>query len=172
MNLKNVSTGGGLALLAVAVLANAGASLLSAFSPQAHADATAAGRAVVASAMAQGGGEPTIVWYGVLPASSTGSQPYRWFGYLLRAWSNGVVEAKALSPAENFGQIPPFCGHNMYTCEWQVVSTAQDGLAALADLNADSRVDAQDLAQVLSRWGDAPRNDIPASECPLNLINP
>jgi hypothetical protein len=164
MNLKNVSTGGGLALLAVAVLANAGASLLSTFSPQAHADATAAGRAVVASAMAQGGGEPTIVWYGV--ASPTQYQQ----GCVFRAWSDGRIEAKRFFP---HGASTPCGGTPFYmNCDWLPFSNPNDGLAAFADLNADSRVDAQDLAQVLSRWGDAPRNDIPPSDCPLNLVSP
>ncbi len=162
MNLKNVSTGGGLALLAVAVLANAGASLLSTFSSQAHADATAAGRAVVASAMAQGGGEPTIVWYGVTPptVSTGGSRP----AAIYRAWSNGLVEGKVVYADD--------CSYFSACPLWRVISTPQDGLAAFSDLNADQKVDAVDLAEVLSRWGDAPRNDILPSDCPLNLINP
>jgi hypothetical protein len=164
MNLKNVSTGGGLALLAVAVLANAGASLLSTFSPQAHADATAAGRAVVASAMAQGGGEPTIVWYGV----SSPTQYHQ--GCVFRAWSDGRIEAKRFS---TYTSGTPCGGTPFYlNCDWVPFSNPNDGLAAFSDLNADSRVDAVDLAEVLSRWGDAPRNDIPPSDCPLNLINP
>ena len=169
MNLKNVSTGGGLALLAVAVLANAGASLLSTFSPQAHADATAASRAVVASAMAQGGGEPTIVWYGVShPFNAYGN---RNVGLVFRAWSDGRVEAKPYYPSA-FGEGQPCIQPFYATCDWVPFSNPNDGLAAFADLNSDKAVNAQDLAEVLSRWGDAPRNDIPPSECPLNLINP
>jgi hypothetical protein len=169
MNLKNVSVGGGLALLALAVLANAGASLLSTFSSQAHADATAAGRAVVASAMAQGGGEATIVWYGVSPALTTTSGSN--FGFVFRAWSDGRIEAKPFFPQNSSnlcGAADPF----FRNCEWVAFSNPNDGLAAFADLNSDKQVNAQDLAQVLSRWGDAPRNDIPPSDCPLNLINP
>jgi hypothetical protein len=163
MNLKNVSTGGGLALLAVAVLANAGASLLSTFSSQAHADATTAGRAVVASAMAQGGGEPTIVWYGTVEGGPNA---------LLRAWSNGLVEYRTFD-VRQYGGSNYNCQDTLqWVCEWKVLFSPNDGLAAFADLNADAKVDAQDLAQVLSRWGDAPRNDIPPSDCPLNLVNP
>jgi hypothetical protein len=167
MNLKNVSVGGGLALLALAVLANAGASLLSTFSSQAHADATAAGRAAVASAMAQGGGEPTIVWYGSYGGISNGYLG----GTVVRAWSDGTVELKRIRSQWN--QDVDTCTSN-YACSspWIVISTANDGLAAFADLNADAKVDAVDLAQVLARWGDAPRNDILPSDCPLNLINP
>jgi hypothetical protein len=171
MNLKNVSTGGGLALLAVAVLANAGASLLSTFSPQAHADATAASRAVVASAMAQGGGEPTIVWYGVTPPMSFSG--YVGYGYVFRAWSDGRIEAKRYIP-DNYYAAPGGCAQIPFevNCDWVPFSNTNDGLAAFADLNADEKVDALDLGSVLSRWGDAPRNAIPPSECPLNLINP
>jgi hypothetical protein len=169
MNLKNVSVGGGLALLALAVLANAGASLLSTFSSQAHADATAAGRAVVASAMAQGGGERTIVWYGVSSPSAVGSGIIQW-GCVFRAWSDGVVEGRIF--IVNTGQGAPCGPSGPSDCGWRVISSPEDGLAAFADLNADAKVDAVDLAEVLSRWGDAPRNDIPPSDCPLNLINP
>ncbi len=166
MNLKNVSVGGGLALLALAVLANAGASLLSTFSSQAHADATAAGRAVVASAMAQGGGEPTIVWYGVAGDDATQT--------IFRAWSDGRIET--IKGAWANGSCGPTwlrqAGSGGICPIWIPVSSPQDGLAAFSDLNADQKVDAVDLAEVLSRWGDAPRNDIPPSDCPLNLINP
>jgi hypothetical protein len=32
--------------------------------------------------------------------------------------------------------------------------------------------DGADLSQLLADFGDAPRQDIPPSDCPLNLINP
>jgi hypothetical protein len=166
MNLKNVSVGGGLALLALAVLANAGASLLSTFSSQAHADATAAGRAVVASAMAQGGGEPTIVWYGV----SAPGDYWPTVDRVYRAWSDGTIEYKRV----NFYPGPNDVCVSLGGCSspWIVISSPTQGISAAADINFDEKVDAVDLAQVLSRWGDAPRNDIPPSDCPLNLINP
>jgi len=46
------------------------------------------------------------------------------------------------------------------------------GCKAAADTDCDSKVDGADLGQVLAMWGDAPRQDIPPSICPLNLINP
>jgi hypothetical protein len=166
MNLKNVSVGGGLALLALAVLANAGASLLSTFSSQAHADATAAGRAVVASTMAQGGGKPTIVWYGVSAPGNAWTVVDR----VYRAWSDGTIEYKRVMFYES--QSDPCGGFAGCSSPWIVISSPTQGISAAADINFDEKVDAVDLAQVLSRWGDAPRNDIPPSDCPLNLINP
>jgi hypothetical protein len=167
MNLKNVSVGGGLALLALAVLANAGASLLSTFSSQAHADATAAGRAVVASAMAQGGGEPTIVWYSVTNREHDGNGTP--FNIVWRAWSDGTVEARRVGVSTT-----SFCSTAGVGCmsPWLTVNSPTQGFRAAADINADELVDAADIASVLSNWGDAPRNDIPPSDCPLNLINP
>lgn len=54
----------------------------------------------------------------------------------------------------------------------QVTGRAQPGLAAASDSNFDSKVDGADLAMLLGNWGDAPRDQIPHSDCPLNLINP
>jgi hypothetical protein len=55
---------------------------------------------------------------------------------------------------------------------WRIVSDANLGYAAFADLDFTEQVDAGDLAMVLLNYGDAPRQDIPPSECPLNLVNP
>ena len=41
-----------------------------------------------------------------------------------------------------------------------------------ADLSANGVGDGADLGQLLADWGDAPRQDIPPSDCPLVLINP
>ena len=42
----------------------------------------------------------------------------------------------------------------------------------VGDIVADYRVDGGDLGTLLANWGDAPRQDIPPSDCPLALINP
>jgi hypothetical protein len=55
---------------------------------------------------------------------------------------------------------------------WTTVSDPNFGYNASADINFDSKVDGSDLAQVLAMWGNAPRQDLPPSTCPLNLINP
>lgn len=41
-----------------------------------------------------------------------------------------------------------------------------------ADINHDQRVNGADIGLVLGYWGDAPRHDIPPSDCPLNLVIP
>jgi hypothetical protein len=53
-----------------------------------------------------------------------------------------------------------------------VINDPAQGLTYRSDINFDSKVDGADLSQVLNDWGDAPRQDIPPSTCPLNLINP
>jgi hypothetical protein len=72
-------------------------------------------------------------------------------GYGICEWSNQV------------------CGG---TQQWVVVSNPAQGLTYRSDINFDSKVDGADLSQVLNDWGNAPRQDIPPSTCPLNLINP
>jgi hypothetical protein len=171
MSLKNVSTGGGLVVVGLGLCAIAGAMVVSGSGGSAHAGVNASAASAVASAaVAQGGGEPTIVWYG-----TAGNGPSH---SLFRAWSDGRVE---VTTGSFWQDSPSSCvrwrvgvaSTSSPLCEtWQLVSSPQDGLAAFSDLNADQKVDAVDLAEVLSRWGDAPRNDIPPSDCPLNLINP
>ena len=55
---------------------------------------------------------------------------------------------------------------------WFVISDPAQGLTYRSDINFDSKIDGSDLAQVLNDWGNAPRQDIVPSTCPLNLINP
>ena len=55
---------------------------------------------------------------------------------------------------------------------WILINDPAQGLAAASDSNFDSKVDGADLAMLLGNWGDAPRDQIPHSDCPLNLINP
>lgn len=55
---------------------------------------------------------------------------------------------------------------------WVVDFNPTEGYNAAADINFDTKVDGADLGQVLAMWGDAPRQDLPPSTCPLNLINP
>jgi hypothetical protein len=168
MSLKNMSTGGGLVVVGLGLCAIAGAMVVSGSGGSAHAGVNASAASAVASAaaMAQGGGERTIVWYGVGSQSITNNDPRP--GVLFRAWSDGTIEYKVFN-AYNGSTDCLFvaCGG-----QWKVFSSPQEGLAAFADLNADAKVDALDMAEILAAWGDAPRNDIPPSECPLNLINP
>jgi hypothetical protein len=154
-------------------LCTIGGALLMQNGQQAHAAASsmpAAAAAVAATANAQAG--PTVVWYGVTSAAvsySTGglnNSGVTQFAIVARAWSDGRVEAKGLYAGP--------CGVDACnpSAGWQTVSTPTQGYRAAADINADELVDGVDLASVLGNWGDAPRVPFPASDCPLNLINP
>jgi hypothetical protein len=158
--MKNISTGTGIALLAGAIVAYP---ILDRVMPKADASATHAA-AVVAVATAQV--EPTIVWYGVADGGTgTGSGLIK----LVRAWSDGKVEMLTGGYFWDNGACRIYsqgCGG------WQVISSPAQGLTYRSDINFDSKVDGADLGQLLADWGNAPRQDIPPSECPLTLINP
>ena len=167
--MKNLSTGTGLALLATAIVAYPIVNRISSVDQTAHASVPVA--AIAAAATAQANPEPTIVWYGTLSGFSGGSWRATETGFVLRAWSNGLVEAKRVS---YYGQsdVDP-CALTYYNCpEWKIVSSPSQGYAYRSDITADQVVDGADLATMLADWGDAPRYDIPPSDCPLNLINP
>ena len=132
-------------------------------------------QAVPASAavVVQGDVEPTIVWYGVThnqrfvyrdPSCSTGCNDSREYTVLARAWSDGTVELKKISTGSDYGA-------DTFAQSWTVVASPTDGLNAAADITFDEVVDGQDLAVLLARWGDAPRNPMPPSDCPLGLLN-
>jgi hypothetical protein len=139
--------------------------------PRAEAGATHAA-AVVAAATAQVPPEPTIVWYGLTNDNirNDGSDSYTYTPVLFRAWSDGKVEATK-GWISNVGG----CRWTSTACDsqqWVVVSNPAQGYTYRSDINFDSKVDGADLSQVLNDWGNAPRQDIPPSTCPLNLINP
>ena len=100
--------------------------------------------------------EPTIVWYGTIDAADSNRLA------LFRAWSDGTIEGRRFSISQS-------CSFN-FQCDWAVVSSPNEGLNAQADINFDSRVNAEDLGIMLAAWGEAPRNDYPPSDCPLGLI--
>jgi hypothetical protein len=168
--MKNLSTGFGLALLAGAILAYP---FVSSLAPNANASAvTAAASAVSTTATGQTG--PTIVWYGVTNATvgsngtANGSLSYP---YLFRAWSDGKIEATRGYIYDGFG----ICQWSNSACtgtQWVVVSDPAQGLTYRSDINFDEKVDGADLGALLADWGNAPRQDIPPSDCPLNLVNP
>jgi hypothetical protein len=180
--MKNLSTGTGIALLAGAILAYP---FVSSLAPNANASAvTAAASAVSAAATAQAG--PTIVWYGTASSGvamrGTNSLVGRSDGFwMLRAWSDGRVEARWVKAYDGWSQgiNTPLnsCegdGWNGQPCvgPWVVISDANQGYNAASDINFDEKVDGADLGQLLADWGNAPRQDIPPSDCPLALINP
>jgi hypothetical protein len=161
--MKNISTGTGLCVLGLCL---ASYPIIDRVMPRAEAGATHVA-AVVAAATAQVPPAPTIVWYGC-----AGSAIYR-------AWSSGRIEITEGSYRINTN-FP--CGdpnRKVWTStdgcpgtKWDVISDDAQGLTYRSDINFDSKVDGADLSQVLNDWGNAPRQDIPPSTCPLNLINP
>ena len=153
--MKNISTGFGLCAIAAAVALYP---VLDRFAPigkEAHAGVPVS--AITSAALAQTA--PTIVWYG-------GGD-----GAVYRAWSNGLIEGRFVN--WNVGGEP--CSTVIGpgpACPWIVISSPTQGYSAASDSNFDSKVDGTDLSMLLGNWGDAPRQDIPPSDCPLNLINP
>jgi hypothetical protein len=161
--MKNISTGFGLCVAAAAALAYP---FVSSLAPNANASAVTAAAAV--SAAATGQATPTIVWYGVSPPSANTFSGEYW-GTLFRAWSDGKIEYRFFNP--RFTGSSGTCAINAL-CEWQVFSTPSQGLTFRSDINFDEKVDGADLGVLLGDWGNAPRQDIPPSDCPLALINP
>jgi hypothetical protein len=158
-HMKNVSTGAGLCVLGLCIV---GYPLVDRISTRAEAGVQAAGVVAVA-ALAQDPPAPTIVWYGTGP-SNTGAT------LVFRAWSSGRIEVRAGNLSGNSNGT---CGW-VDTCfaGWQVISDPAQGLTFDADLNFDQAVDGVDLGMLLGKWGPAPRNPVPPSDCPLALINP
>lgn len=170
--MKNLSTGTGLAILAGAALAYP---FVSSLAPNANAVGVGptAVSAVAAAATAQGA--PTIVWYGVSPPVALSG--VQWMGVVFRAWSDGRIEYRPFFPGMPYTPEGSAATCNMYQgpgsgCGWRVFSDPAQGLTFDADLNFDEAVDGVDLGMMLAKWGPAPRNPVPPSDCPLALINP
>ena len=168
--MKNVSTGFGLCVLGLGIAAWP---VLDRLAPSANASAvTAAAAAVSTSASGQTG--PTIVWYGIGSDPTVAGSGYGpMIDRVYRAWSDGTVEMRRVNYAK-------FVGGNFRACDdgltclspWMVVSSPAQGLTYRSDINFDEKVDGADLGQLLADWGNAPRQDISSSDCPLGLINP
>lgn len=159
--MKNVTTGLGLCVLGVGIAAYP---VLDRLVPRADAGAPRGGGAIIAAATGQV--EPTVVWYGV--DSNTG---------IYRAWSDGRVETKFSrwywdSSASCYKYTDESSPLGNCPRGWLPVSDPAQGFTYRSDINFDSKVDGADLGTLLADWGDAPRHDIPPSDCPLNLINP
>jgi len=161
--MKNVSTGFGLCVLGLGIAAWP---VLDRLAPSANASAVTAATAVSTAATAQT--TPMIVWYGIQPAQrrpASGGHDTK--GAIFRAWSNGRLEYRT------FMVDDPGCDFEDVACEgWVVFSDPAQGLTYRSDINFDEKVDGADLGQLLADWGNAPRQDIPPSDCPLALINP
>ncbi len=163
--MKNVSTGFGLCVVGLGIAAWP---VLDRLMPQANAVGVGSvAPAVAAAALAQDPPSPTIVWYGV-------ADPYVELQTLYRAWSDGRVEIRRVNV-----RVAGSTGGNVW-CDgsapcvspWFVINDPASGLTFDADLNFDEAVDGADLGMLLAKWGPAPRNPVPPSDCPLALINP
>ena len=129
-----------------------------------------------AAVAVQGDVEPTIVWYGTQrwdekTGSGTSSGTQTTGMLVFRAWSDGTIEYKALRRPSTIFDLSCIADYEVCTTEWRVFSSPTEGLNAAADINFDEVVNGQDLAVLLARWGDAPRNPMPPSDCPLGLLN-
>jgi hypothetical protein len=161
--MKNISTGTGIALLAGAIVAFPFLNRISAMDEAAHAALPSnAARAVADTATAQAA--PTIVWYGLGSCIAQTAALT-----MFRAWSDGTIEMKWVDANFNSACNP---NHGPCSSSWFIVSSPNQGFSSAADLDFNGKVDGADLGMVLVNWGDAPRHDIPPSDCPLNLINP
>ena len=149
--MKNVGITGAVALVGIGLISIALSNVITV--PQAMA-----ARSAVVNAGPDG---PQIVWYGTIQTSGP---------TLLRAWSDGTVEGRLV----NVYAVPSVgeCRAQDDLCfgTWVVIASPTEGMNAAADINFDGDVDGADLGLVLSYWGDAPRSPIPASDCPLGLM--
>ncbi len=173
--MKNLSTGTGFALLATAIVAYPIVNRISSVDQTAHASVPVT--AIAAAATAQANPEPTIVWYGTDTVYQSLSAKTWFCSTIWRAWSDGKVEAmvtrREVTGSISGPGIDSWCTESGFcTSGWKVVSSPSQGYAYRSDITADQIVDGADLATMLADWGDAPRYDIPPSDCPLNLINP
>jgi hypothetical protein len=162
--MKNISTGFGLCVLGLGIAAWP---VLDRLAPTANASAvSAAASAVSTAATAQTG--PTIVWYAWTSDSSCYAHS------LVRAWSDGKVEMRRVNGQASQNTWCSTTPEPNAPCvgRWYVINDPAQGLTYRSDINFDAKVDGADLGQLLADWGDAPRQDIPPSDCPLALIDP
>ena len=183
--MNNISTGFGLCVLGLGV---ALWPIMDRFAPSATAAHAGVPIAVISAAvMGQAG--PTVVWYQATDPRHSGGlngDPSNGYDiqYVYRAWSDGTVEYRSIrrkveslswssSPGNWYVSALHYCEDaGQCASPWITISSPNEGFKAFADVNSDESVDGADLALVLDKWGDAPRHDIPPSDCPLNLINP
>ena len=119
--------------------------------------------------------EPTIVWYeSHARVENSVANLDTNNVLLLRAWSDGTIERRSIK-YDSRSDVGSCTGVSegsecVNTRGWFVISSPNEGLNAAADINFDEVVDGGDLGQLLASWGNAPRNPMPPSDCPLGLI--
>ena len=152
--MKNAGMAGAVALVGVGLITIGLGNFVKA--PQAMA-------APAVAVVEAGPEDPTIVWYGTIDQTSNPNEYY--YHTLLRAWSDGTVEAKRLKQDYESCSAAEPCNSS-----WTVISSPTEGLNAAADINFDEVIDGADMGLLLGNWGKAPRSPIPASDCPLGLM--
>ena len=128
----------------------------------------------VAAASFTGPSEPVIVWYSTI--ENAWDNGVERGPALLRAWSDGTIEAKLYKPfvfatdSGNCEIIIQGDGCEVLTSDWITISSAQ--MACRTDINGDGSVELGDLLAVLSQWGDqATCPDTVQLQCGLGLPN-
>ena len=128
----------------------------------------------VATASVTGPSEPVIVWYSTI--ENAWDNGVERGPALLRAWSDGTIEAKLYKPfvfatdSGNCEIIIQGDGCEVLTSDWITISSAQ--MACRTDINGDGSVELGDLLAVLSQWGDqATCPDTVQLQCGLGLPN-
>ena len=118
----------------------------------------------VTTASVTGPSEPVIVWYGSSNGNSSGDiDANAGFYHLLRAWSDGTIEAKRV-------RIYYTSCFNTDSCDWFVISSPQ--MACRTDINGNGEIEFGDLLAVLNQWGDqATCPDTVQLQCGLGLPN-
>ena len=155
--MKNAGLAGAIALCGIGLIMIGLGNFVTTPSAMAYTPAVAAA--------VQDEGKPTIVWYGTSDMPDQFGSTFT----LLRAWSDGTIEARWVAQ-DQLGSNCVLVADPCMTV-WTVISSPTEGLNAAADINFDEVVNGQDLAVLLARWGDAPRNPMPPSDCPLGLLN-
>ena len=129
---------------------------------------------VVAKTVASstGVGDPVIVWYDTFATeyeagdSPSGTTQYGTYFVMLRAWSDGTIEAKKFGGAS-------YC-QEVYECNpdlgWHVISSPQ--MACRTDINGNGEIEFGDLLAVLNDWGtETTCPDVVQLQCGLMEMN-
>ena len=119
---------------------------------------------VVAKTVASstGVGEPVIVWYGTSGSTEWSTNRSRTF--VMRAWSDGTIEA--MEVAFSYGNNCSFSSCN----SWQVISSPQ--MACRTDINGNGEIEFGDLLAVLNDWGtETTCPDVVQLQCGLMEMN-
>ena len=126
----------------------------------------------VTTASVTGPSEPVIVWYQAYQASAKYGSSAKPISVILRAWSDGTIEAKSVA-LEFRISTDGLCnfqneGCNFSETDWLVISSPQ--MACRTDINGNGEIEFGDLLAVLNQWGDqATCPDTVQLQCGLGL---